>query len=69
MLNYIYINFLYSVFKKYSIIMLDNNRKILMSKELQEKADKMIKELQEALIPIRKEIVIKNIKNNNARKI
>jgi len=40
-----------------------------MSKELQEKADKIIKELQEALIPIRKEIVIKNIKNNNGRKI
>jgi hypothetical protein len=45
------------------------SEKILMSKELQEKADKIIKELQEALIPIRKEIVIKNIKNNNARKI
>ena len=27
-----------------------------MSKELQEKADKIVQELQEALIPIRKEI-------------
>ena len=40
-----------------------------MSKELQEKADIMIKELQEALIPIRKEIITKNNKNNNVRKI
>jgi hypothetical protein len=42
-----------------------------MSKELQEKADKVIKELQEALIPIRKEIVTinKNKKNINERRI
>ena len=39
-----------------------------MSKELQEKADKIIKELQEALVPIRKEIVTIN-KNNKVRRI
>ena len=40
----------------------------VMSKELQEKADNIIKELQEALVPIRKEIVTKN-KNNKVRRI
>ena len=41
-----------------------------MSKELQEKADKIIKELQEALIPIRKEKEIVTInKNNKIRRI
>ena len=39
-----------------------------MSKELQEKADKIMKELQEALVPIRKEIVTIN-KKDNVRKI
>jgi len=39
-----------------------------MSKELQEKAENMMKELQEALIPIRKEIVSIN-KNNKVRRI
>ena len=36
-----------------------------MSKELQEKADNIMKELQEALIPIRKEKELVAIKKNN----
>ena len=40
-----------------------------MSKELQEKADNIVKELQEALIPIRKAIVTINKKNSNVRRI
>jgi hypothetical protein len=43
--------------------------KITMSKELQEKADNIVKELQEALIPIRKAIVTINKKNSNVRRI
>jgi len=39
-----------------------------MSKELQEKADNIIKELQEALVPIKKEIATIN-KNNKVRRI
>ena len=40
-----------------------------MSKELQEKADKIIKELQESLVPIKKEIIKINKRNNNERRI
>ena len=40
-----------------------------MSKELQEKADKIVQELQEALIPIRKEISIINSRKNGGRRI
>ncbi len=40
-----------------------------MSKELQEKADKIVQELQEALIPIRKEINSINSRNNGGRRI
>lgn len=40
-----------------------------MSKELQEKADKIVQELQEALIPIRKEINTINGRNNGGRRI
>jgi hypothetical protein len=38
-----------------------------MSKELQDKADKVIKELKEAVIPIRKEI--RRIKESSGRLI
>lgn len=38
-----------------------------MSKELQDKADKMIKELKEALIPIKEEI--NSMKNSGKRGI
>jgi len=40
-----------------------------MSKELQDKADKIVQELQEALIPIRKEINNINGRNNGGRRI
>ncbi len=40
-----------------------------MSKELQEKADKIVQELQEALIPIRKEINTINGRINGGRRI
>lgn len=40
-----------------------------MSKELQEKADKVIQELKEALIPIKSEIANINRNNINGRRI
>lgn len=40
-----------------------------MSKELQEKADKIVQELKEALIPIRNEINITNNRKNGGRRI
>jgi|GEM_PF-1330097 len=41
-----------------------------MSKELQEKADLIIEELKEALIPIKREIKIRNKSGfNNGRRI
>jgi len=46
-----------------------DRKKLDMSKELQEKADKIVQELQEALIPIRKEINTINSRNNGGRRI
>lgn len=40
-----------------------------MSKELQEKAEKIVQELKEALIPIRNEINIINGRKNGGRRI
>ena len=40
-----------------------------MSKELQEKADKIVQELKEALIPIRSEIDKMNNRKNGGRRI
>jgi hypothetical protein len=46
-----------------------NRNELSMSKELQEKADKIVQELREALIPIRKEINTINSRNSGGRRI
>ena len=60
--------FIHKALKKYtSQINLEDKCKNenKMSKKLQEKADRIIKELQDAIIPLREEI--KNLKNSSGR--